>query len=106
MLESFLKHAVFSVLDFPDMDTILLLRKYIFMTYYKNIWENLTGLSEIININFTEKDFYSAAAVDNLKVLHDNIVEVVKTCFTPREIRMRLRELEFNEKEAEIVFPL
>ena len=76
------------------------------MVYYKTIREALTGLSEIVNINFNEKDFYHGAAVDNLKALHDNIVEVLNASFTPREIRMRLRELEFDEKEAEQVFPL
>ncbi|UCC19370.1 MAG: hypothetical protein JSV62_14895 [Promethearchaeota archaeon] len=76
------------------------------MAYYKNIREALGGLAEIININFNEKDFYHQAAVDNLKALHDNVVEVLKASFTPREIRMRLREVEFDEKEAEKVFPL
>ena len=76
------------------------------MDYYKNIREALTGLSAIITINFNEKDFYHAAAVDNLKALHDNVVEVLKSSFTPREIRIRLRELEFDEQEAEKVFPL
>lgn len=76
------------------------------MTYYKNIREALAGLNDIVEINFNEKDFYHQAALDNLKVLHDNVVEVLKASFTPREIRMRLRELEFDEKEAEKVFPL
>ena len=76
------------------------------MSYYTNIRESLTGLTDIVNLNFREKDFYYQAAVDNLKVLHDNIVEVLKASFTPREIRIRLRELEFDEKEAEKVFPL
>ncbi len=76
------------------------------MSYYKKIRESLAGLTDIVNLNFREKDFYYQAAVDNLKVLHDNVVEVLKTSFTPREIRMRLRELEFDEKEAEKVFPL
>ena len=44
--------------------------------------------------------------MDNLKALHDNVLEILKTSFTPREIRMRLRELEFDEQEAEKVFPL
>jgi hypothetical protein len=69
------------------------------MSYYKNIREALTGLTDIVNLNFREKDFYHQAAVDNLKA-------VLKASFTPREIRMRLRELEFDEKEAEKVFPL
>jgi len=76
------------------------------MAYYKNIREALAGLSDIITINFNEKDFYHQVAVDNLKALHNNVVEVLKASFTPREIRMRLRELEFDEKEAEKVFPL
>ncbi|MFX1365201.1 MAG: hypothetical protein ACFFCE_05430 [Promethearchaeota archaeon] len=76
------------------------------MERYKNIREALAGLSDIITIKFNEKDFYYAAAVDNLKALHDNIVEVLKSSFTPREIRIRLRELEFDEQEAEKVFPL
>jgi len=76
------------------------------MAYYKNVREALAGLSDIIAINFNEKDFYHQTAMDNLKALHDNMVEVLKVSFTPREIRMRLRELEFDEIEAEKVFPL
>jgi hypothetical protein len=76
------------------------------MSYYIKIREALTGLSDIVNLNFHEKDFYNQAAFDNLKALHDNIIEILKVSFTPREIRMRLRELEFDEKEAEKVFPL
>ncbi|MFX1500396.1 MAG: hypothetical protein ACFFDH_05460 [Promethearchaeota archaeon] len=76
------------------------------MRSYKNIREALAGLSDIITINFNEKDFYYAVAVDNLKALHDNVIEVLKSSFTPREIRIRLRELEFDEQEAEKVFPL
>ncbi len=76
------------------------------MAYYLNVREALSGLTEIMNITFNEKDFYRQAAVDNLKALHDNVLEMLKASFTPREIRMRLRELEFDEKEAEKVFPL
>ncbi|MFX0036962.1 MAG: hypothetical protein ACFE9I_15130 [Candidatus Hermodarchaeota archaeon] len=76
------------------------------MARYKNIRECLTGLADIVSINFNEKDFYHAAALDNLKALHDNIIEMLKASFTPREIRIKLRELEFDEKEAEKVFPL
>ena len=76
------------------------------MARYQNVREALSGLSEIININFNDKDFYHAAAVDNLKALHDNVLDILNASFTPREIRMRLREVEYDEKEAEKVFPL
>ena len=76
------------------------------MAYYETVREAVAGLSDIININFNEKDFYHQTAMDNLRALHDNVLEVLKASFTPREVRMRLRELEFDEKEAEKVFPL
>ena len=76
------------------------------MAYYMKIREAVAGLTEIMNINFSDKNFYHQVAVDNLRALHDNVLEILKTSFTPREIRMRLRELEFDEKEAEKVFPL
>ena len=76
------------------------------MGYYKDIRECLTGLYDIININFNENDIYHQAGMDNLITLHNSILEILRTSFTPREIRIRLRELEFDEKEAEKVFPL
>ena len=76
------------------------------IVYYMNVREALTGLTEIVKINFSDKSFYHQAAIDNLKALHDNVLEILKTSYSPREIRMRLRELEFDEKEAEKVFPL
>ncbi len=76
------------------------------MVYYKDIRECLTGLYEIININFNEKDIYHQAGMDNLITLHNNILEILRTSFTPRDIRIRLRKLEFDEKEAEEIFPL
>ena len=76
------------------------------MRHYKDIRECLSGLYEIININFNENDIYHQAGMDNLFTLHKSILEILKASFTPRDIRIRLRELEFDEKEAEQVFPL
>ncbi|MFX1311356.1 MAG: hypothetical protein ACFFHD_01920 [Promethearchaeota archaeon] len=76
------------------------------MGYYKDIRECLSGLYEIIKINFNEKDFYHQVGMDNLLTLHNRILEILRNSFTPRDIRIRLRELEFDEKEAEEVFPL
>jgi hypothetical protein len=59
-----------------------------------------------MNISFTEKDIMHQAAMDNLINLNNNILEMLREAYTPREIRMRLREIEFDEKQAEEVFPL
>ena len=76
------------------------------MECYENIREALSGLYEIIKINFTEKDFYSVAAIDNLKAINENMIKILKNSHNEREIRIRLREIEFDEKEAEKNFPL
>ena len=75
------------------------------MKSYENVRESLTGLYEIININFNKKDFFYKAAIDNLKALNENIIEILKHSNNPREVRMRLRELEFDEIDVEKNFP-
>ena len=75
------------------------------MKSYENVRESLTGLYEIININFNKNDFFYKAAIDNLKALNENIIEILKHSNNPREVRMRLRELEFGEINAEKNFP-
>ena len=76
------------------------------MKSYEDIRESLTGLYEIININFSNKDFFYKAAIDNLKALNENIIKILKQSNPPREVRMRLRELEFDEIDSEKNFPL
>ncbi len=76
------------------------------MDNYKAIRECLTGLCDILNINFNENDIFRQAGMDNLKALHTNVLTILKKTHTPREVRIRLREIEFDEKEAEQVFPL
>ena len=66
------------------------------MKYYENIKESLQGISEILNITLRENDFYHQAGNDNLKALNDNVLDILKYCFTPREVRMKVREIEFE----------
>ncbi|MGQ4875025.1 MAG: hypothetical protein ACP6IY_13240 [Promethearchaeia archaeon] len=73
---------------------------------YKKVREALKGIHEILYINFNENDFYYQAGMDNLKALHDNLVELLKSSFPPREVRKMLRELEFDEREMAENFPL
>jgi hypothetical protein len=76
------------------------------MDNYKAIRECLTGLCDVFNINFNENDIFCQVGMDNLKALHKNILGILRKSYTPREVRIRLREIEFDEKEAEEVFPL
>ena len=74
------------------------------MESYKEIREALAGLSEILHINFSKKDFYYLAAMDNLQAIHNNILDILEKV-NPREFRKRLRDLEFDEAEIEKNFP-
>ena len=76
------------------------------MERYRNVRECLTGLYDIMDISFTESNIMHQAAMDNLINLNNNILEMLRESYTPREIRMRVREIEFDEKQAEEVFPL
>ena len=76
------------------------------MENYKAIRECLTGLSDVLNINFNENDIFRQIGMDNLKALHKNVLTILKKTTTPRQVRIRLRNIEFDEKEAEEVFPL
>ena len=71
------------------------------MGCYENIRESLMGLKDIIKISLPERDFYHQAAIENIEALNDSIIDLLKLTNSPREIRMKLRELEFDEAEAE-----
>ena len=76
------------------------------MRRYKTVHAALTGLYEIVNINFTEKNIYHQTALDNLKVLNAEIIGILKDSLDPRKVRMEIRDLEYDEAEMEQVFPL
>jgi len=73
--------------------------------HYEKIRESLSGLADIFNINFTDNNFYHQAGMDNLKALHENIIEIMKSSHAPRELRIKMRELEQDEIESDKPFP-
>ena len=66
---------------------------------YEKIRECLSGLSEILNINFRANNIYHQLGKDNLKALHENLVDILNMAHNPRKVRMRIREIENTEKE-------
>ena len=69
-----------------------------FELYYEKMRKSIKGVEEILKINFLEKDIYYKMGMDNLNALHENIIELLKHTYSPREVRMRLREIEYDEK--------
>ena len=73
----------------------------IFDNYYANIQESLEGLEEILRISFLERNIYYQLAQDNLKAINENIIDLLKHIYSPREVRMKLREIKYDELEAQ-----
>ncbi len=73
----------------------------VFDDEYKKIRESLSGLKEIFRINLLENNIYYQCATDNLESIHETIISLLNHMYSPREVRMRLREIEYNELEAQ-----
>jgi len=72
----------------------------IFDENYMKIRESLTGLKEILDICFFERNIYKQMGMDNLRALHENLIELLKHTYSPREVRIKMRELEYDGLEA------
>ena len=78
----------------------------VFDLYYEKMRKSIKGIEEILKINFLEKNIYYKMGMDNLNALHENIIELLKHTYSPREVRMRmrLREIENDEKISQESF--
>ena len=67
--------------------------------YYKIIKTCLEGLYEILEMTNSEDSVYFLCGLDNLIQLKEVTIDLLSNIYTPREIRMKLREAEFNIKK-------
>ena len=68
--------------------------------YYEKIRESLTGLYEILSMSMDENNIFYQCAVDNLENLKDTILDLLKQDYNPKEIKRKLRDLEFTIKRS------
>jgi len=67
--------------------------------HYEKIRDSLNGLYEILNMNLDEGNIFYQCAVDNLETLKDTIIDLLKKDYNPKEIKIKMRELEFDLKK-------
>ena len=67
--------------------------------HYEKIRDSLNGLYEILNMNLDEKNIFYQCAVDNLESLKETIIDLLKKDYNPKEIKIKLRDLEFDMKK-------
>ncbi len=68
--------------------------------HYEKIRDSLNGLYEILNMNLDEENIFYKCAVDNLEILKETIIDLLKKDYNPTEIKIKLRELEFDMKKT------
>ena len=68
--------------------------------HYEKIRDSLNGLYEILNMNLDEENIFYQCAVDNLEILKDTIIDLLKKDYNPTEIKIKMRELEFDMKKT------
>lgn len=68
--------------------------------YYKKVNKALTGLFEILTMNFSEEDLFYKCGVDNLTQLKEVILDLLTHDYNPAEIKRKLRDLEFDMKKC------
>jgi hypothetical protein len=63
---------------------------------FTNIKESIKGLYEILNINFSENDFYNQIGQDNLIALYQNLIELLLNEYGLRKIIKKLGNSELT----------
>ena len=67
--------------------------------HYEKIRDSLNGLYEILSINLDVENIFYQCAVDNLEILKETIIDLLKKDYNPTEIKIKMRELEFDMKK-------
>ncbi len=67
--------------------------------HYEKIRDSLNGLYEILNMNLDRENIFYQCAVDNLEALKETIIDLLKKDYNPKEIKIKLRDLEFDMKK-------
>ncbi len=67
--------------------------------HYEKIRDSLNGLYEILNMNLDEENIFYKCALDNLEILKETIIDLLKKDYNPTEIKIKMRELEFDMKK-------
>ncbi|MEJ2276398.1 MAG: hypothetical protein P8Y70_01420 [Candidatus Lokiarchaeota archaeon] len=63
---------------------------------FKNIQESLKGLYEILEINFSENDFYLKAGEENLTGLYKNLLELFLNEYGLRRLIKKIKDSELD----------
>jgi hypothetical protein len=67
---------------------------------YNQLKKALDGIYEIISMNFEEDTMFYQCGMDNLEKLKETIGDLISHDYDTKEIKYKLRELEFDMKKC------
>ncbi|TXT56146.1 MAG: hypothetical protein BAJALOKI2v1_630011 [Promethearchaeota archaeon] len=67
---------------------------------YEQLKKALDGIYEIISMNFDEDSIFYQCGIDNLEKLKETIADLISNDYNNKEIKYKLRELEFDMKKC------
>lgn len=74
--------------------------------YYQEMRKALTGLFHVLNMSCRDpEEVLYKVGVDNIKGLHDNLVKMLKNSYPPKDVRLKLKELEYEDYELRKLLP-
>ncbi|MFO8017443.1 MAG: hypothetical protein R6U96_02310 [Promethearchaeia archaeon] len=66
----------------------------------------LTGIFHVLNLKCNDRnDILYHAGIDNIKGLHDNLVKLLKEVYSPKDVRIKLKESALDDYELREILP-
>ncbi len=63
---------------------------------YINIAECLKGISDIVHISLSKDDFYTELTMDNLVILHNNILDLIENDEGVKQLKRKILNKEIK----------
>ena len=67
---------------------------------YELAREAIIGIIDILEIKFNKKDFLYQAGIENLRALHESIINILEFYNPPLKIQKMIEEIRCREKSA------
>jgi hypothetical protein len=66
---------------------------------YEMIREAIKGIIDIFEIKLPDDDFFYQASVENLRALHESVIDILKLYNSPFKIQKMIEEIRYKENQ-------
>jgi Na+/phosphate symporter len=66
---------------------------------YETIRETIKGIIDIFEIKIANDDFFYQAGVENLRALHESVIDILELYNSPIKIQKMIEEIRYKENQ-------